>query len=332
MRTRYPQSFPYQQEREQRRNEIGARGVGEDSDYESPSGQWRDEQEVPDIYGRRFGHRAGAGSQRQGGGQRGGQRGEDALRPAGRRGYREEETSRYGGEDYTTDPFGRDEPRFGGAYGEYESERGGGRDFDEAPYDQSYALRRGFGRDKPGAGAERGGPRAGESSSRAGSGGRSQPGHWGADQGDLRSTLASGSSSGYGVNAGGQAWSDVARDRKGPRGYVRSDERIREFICERLAQHHRLDVSDVGVEVSNGCVTLEGTVPERSMKYAIEETADNCWGVRDVENHIRVAPRGGWRGGEGGAWGGQGQAAGVGASEADPQAVASVAGGQPSKE
>lgn len=294
MRTRYPQSSPYQNEREQR-----------------------------------------AGGQR-------GRPGEEALRPAGRRGYREDETSRYGGEDYTTDPFGRDEPRFGGAYGapgEYGSGRGerdfGGRDFDEAPYDQSYALRRGFGRGNAG-GAESAVASAGGEAG-GGSRGRSQPGHWGADQGDLRSTLASGSSSGYGVNAGGQAWSDVARDRKGPRGYVRSDERIREFICERLAQHHRLDVSDVGVEVREGCVTLEGTVPERSMKYAIEETADNCWGVRDVVNHIRVAPRGGWSGeGGGGAWGGAGSERGmgsaVGASEADPQAVASVAGGPQSKE
>lgn len=24
------------------------------------------------------------------------------------------------------------------------------------------------------------------------------------------------------------------------------------------------------------------------MKYAIEDVADSCWGVKDVENHVRV--------------------------------------------
>jgi hypothetical protein len=37
-------------------------------------------------------------------------------------------------------------------------------------------------------------------------------------------------------------------------------------------------------------VTLEGTVPERQMKYAIEDVVDRCWGVQDVENYIRVQP------------------------------------------
>lgn len=87
---------------------------------------------------------------------------------------------------------------------------------------------------------------------------------------------------------GGARHGDIARDRQGPKGYSRSDERIREFICERLAQQSRLDVSDVSISVNNGCVTLEGTVPERRMKHAIEDAADNCWGVKEVENRLRV--------------------------------------------
>ena len=38
----------------------------------------------------------------------------------------------------------------------------------------------------------------------------------------------------------------------GPRGYVRSDERIREDICERLTAHGQLDPSDIEVTVSQG--------------------------------------------------------------------------------
>jgi hypothetical protein len=84
---------------------------------------------------------------------------------------------------------------------------------------------------------------------------------------------------------------DVSRSRKGPKNYTRSDERIREFICERLTQEQQADVSEVSVEVQNGRVTLEGTVPERQMKYAIEDVVDRCWGVQDVENYLRVQPR-----------------------------------------
>lgn len=74
----------------------------------------------------------------------------------------------------------------------------------------------------------------------------------------------------------------------GPKGYKRSDERVREDIAERLMQSPVIDSSDVSVEVSDGIVTLEGTVPERHMKHAIEDVADSCLGVEDVDNKIRV--------------------------------------------
>ncbi len=74
----------------------------------------------------------------------------------------------------------------------------------------------------------------------------------------------------------------------GPKGYQRSDERLREDISERLMQAHYIDSSDVTVEVSGAKVVLEGTVPERRMKHAIEDLADACPGVQDIENRIRV--------------------------------------------
>ncbi|GLK92415.1 BON domain-containing protein [Achromobacter xylosoxidans] len=73
-----------------------------------------------------------------------------------------------------------------------------------------------------------------------------------------------------------------------PRGYIRSDERVREIVCEHLA-HSGLDVSDVSVNVAEGCVTLEGTVPDRRTKHRVEDSVDACAGVKDVDNRIRIA-------------------------------------------
>ena len=85
----------------------------------------------------------------------------------------------------------------------------------------------------------------------------------------------------YGYGAG-------RRERKGPKGYARSDERIRDDVCERLYGREDIEVSDVSVEVKNGKVALEGTVPERHMKHSIEDVVDDCIGVQDIDNRIRV--------------------------------------------
>lgn len=72
---------------------------------------------------------------------------------------------------------------------------------------------------------------------------------------------------------------------KGPKGYKRSDERIREDVCDHLSAGW-IDASDIEVSVSEGEVTLSGTVTERRMKHvadwpepkfgaALKETADH---------------------------------------------------------
>jgi hypothetical protein len=75
-----------------------------------------------------------------------------------------------------------------------------------------------------------------------------------------------------------------------PQGYQRSDERIREDVCERLWDEPHVEVGEVTVEVRDGVVILEGSVPQRQMKHAIEDIAAACRGVSDVDNRIRVAP------------------------------------------
>jgi hypothetical protein len=76
--------------------------------------------------------------------------------------------------------------------------------------------------------------------------------------------------------------------KRGPKGYQRSDERLKEDISERLMQSDHVDSSDVTVNVVAGKVTLEGAVPSRYMKHYIEDLADGCPGVQDIENRIRV--------------------------------------------
>jgi osmotically-inducible protein OsmY len=89
----------------------------------------------------------------------------------------------------------------------------------------------------------------------------------------------------------------VKRAFRGPKGYKRSDERIREDICDRFAEQNYLDPSEIEVAVSNGEVTLSGTVEFRNEKFVAEELADDVSGVTAVYNQLRLrreqAPRAG---------------------------------------
>lgn len=74
----------------------------------------------------------------------------------------------------------------------------------------------------------------------------------------------------------------------GPKNYRRDDDRVHDEVCNRLARHDELDVSEVSVRVQDGVVTLEGHALDRRSKYEIEELAERVFGVKDVINHIRV--------------------------------------------
>ena len=76
---------------------------------------------------------------------------------------------------------------------------------------------------------------------------------------------------------------------RGPSGYVRSDERIREDINDRLTYHAFIDASNVNVEVQDGDVTLTGTVDNRFAKRRAEDISENVSGVKNVENRLRVS-------------------------------------------
>jgi hypothetical protein len=74
----------------------------------------------------------------------------------------------------------------------------------------------------------------------------------------------------------------------GPRGYKRPDARIWEDVCERLTADADVDASDITVDVSQGEVTLRGTVESRRVKRRAEDLAEDVSGVRDVHNHLRL--------------------------------------------
>jgi osmotically-inducible protein OsmY len=82
---------------------------------------------------------------------------------------------------------------------------------------------------------------------------------------------------------------------RGPKGYTRSDERIREDVSDRLEQHGEIDATDIEVRVSNGEVTLEGTVEDRRTKRMAEDIIETCPGVKQVHNRIRIQGNGGER-------------------------------------
>jgi len=83
--------------------------------------------------------------------------------------------------------------------------------------------------------------------------------------------------------------SDLANHRgKGPKGFTRTDERIKEDINCRLTDDAYVDASNIEVAVENGEVTLTGSVPDRSSKRRAEGIAELVSGVSNVENRLRV--------------------------------------------
>jgi hypothetical protein len=108
----------------------------------------------------------------------------------------------------------------------------------------------------------------------------------------FRGTEGFGQTSGYSGYSEGQ-FGTSARTRgrytgRGPKGYTRSDDRIKEDVNDRLEQHGEIDAWEISVMVQNGEVTLEGTVPDRLTKRLAEDVAEDSPGVKQVHNRLRI--------------------------------------------
>lgn len=75
---------------------------------------------------------------------------------------------------------------------------------------------------------------------------------------------------------------------KGPKGYMRSDDKIRDDINDKLYHDSYVDASDIEVTVKDGDVTLSGTVDSRDTKRRAEDLAEGVTGVKDVSNNLKI--------------------------------------------
>lgn len=75
---------------------------------------------------------------------------------------------------------------------------------------------------------------------------------------------------------------------KGPKGWSRNDEAIKEDISLALMHDRDVDASNIEVRVESGVACLTGSVPSRQMKKAAEACLDPIQGITDVRNELTI--------------------------------------------
>lgn len=129
------------------------------------------------------------------------------------------------------------------------------------------------------------------------------------------------------------------RSRRGPKGYQRSDDRLREEVIDKLLQQSDIELDQIEVNVTSGSVTLSGTIDSRRVKHLIEDIVDSVWGVKDISNNLRIQSAregdqpgsGGWGGASGrsGSYSGSSGEAGGSRSTGDQNDTSSQSGAGP---
>jgi hypothetical protein len=209
---------------------------------------------------------------------------------------------------------GTSSPDLGYGYGNFRQSRyqpgysqsgGYARDFDEGDFDQSFG---GYSPSQAGYGDSWSGYGRGGYGTAYGSGfdedymGSSnapvQSGAYGQGPGGYGGGFSQGLAGRGGYGQGSGYTRGMAEDRgmesqfgKGPKGYVRSDERLKEDISEKLTRDWAVDATDISVEAKNGAVTLTGSVDNRQLKHYVEDLVENCSGVREIDNRLSVRAR-----------------------------------------
>ncbi|HEY8517657.1 MAG TPA: BON domain-containing protein [Candidatus Binatia bacterium] len=303
----------YRQE-EGRHERQGQRRFGE----EESRGRWRATDDERDWGYRTEGIERGRGERRGWSAQGAGESFEHSPRGYG--------SERYGERSYGRESYGRGyEEGYGGGRegygrGEYGQRRYGAAPYGGEPYGGSRnapSPHEGFGGyegwNERGLGAWQHGPggygersyggygewpgpeREGLESGREGYGGvgpeflegrrRAGSSEWGLGHAGARGGWRERLRGGFGMQAG-------RFTGRGPQGYQRSDERIREDVCDALMADPEIDASFMTVTVDACEVTLEGSVEDRQMKRDAEDLVEQIPGVKQVHNRLRVQPGG----------------------------------------
>jgi len=261
---------------------------------------WADEDGYPGE--RDYSGQYGGDYGQYGGGQSSGYRRDEDRWGRGNRGYGERS---FGGSN--SSGMSRGGPSYGSGF-EYDEGRGFageyGQQYSREQYGQRYGGRGGEG--SPGGyGRNQGdyGPGYGESQWNRGA---SAQGHYGGGQYERGGQYWPGESSGseygsdssqfgrgqydYGHGHGGQQpWGRQNYSGRGPKGYQRSDDRLKEQASDALMDDPQIDASEITIDVSNAEATLTGTVGSREQKRAAEWCVERVSGVREVINQLRVS-------------------------------------------
>lgn len=75
---------------------------------------------------------------------------------------------------------------------------------------------------------------------------------------------------------------------RGPKGWKRTDEKIKEEVCLALQNSLEVDPSRLEVDVEEGCVTLKGEISSKGMQRVAEDLVGSVPGVIDVFSLLRV--------------------------------------------
>lgn len=78
-------------------------------------------------------------------------------------------------------------------------------------------------------------------------------------------------------------------------GLKEADMRLQSAVLRELRWDTVVNGASIGVSVSDGAVTLTGTVDSVARRGAAESAALRVAGVRDVTNEVVVRPSGSWR-------------------------------------
>ena len=75
-----------------------------------------------------------------------------------------------------------------------------------------------------------------------------------------------------------------------PDKYLPTDEELTEEICQLFYDHPHIDSGNINVWVTNGQVTLAGTVPHEAMRHLAEVLVRDIPGVTQVTNQLTHSP------------------------------------------